>query len=498
MIAGGRVPSASGGRFGCVDTEPLLVVEHEAQCPPGWMGEWLAEAGVPLDVRRPYAGDELPEDLRGHRGMMVLGGEMGAHDGPTVPLARGRPAAGPRAADEEASRCSASAWVTSWWRWPSAATSSRTRAVSRSASWTSAGLPAAYDDPLLGALAAGDGDLPTAVQWNNDVVTRLPDGAVALARTAGGEVQAVRFARRVWGVQWHPEAGEEIIGPWAEHDRDAALERGVDLDAYVGDVAAARDRLRADVAGAGGPLRRGLPRAGGARRGTDVIPGRITTETGRLTRLGFEDADGSARALERLGPAGAVLVHLLAATADPDRAAVTLADLADRVDDRAALLEEVVDDEGTAMRLLTVLGASPALGDHLLRHPGQWRDLTDPLLGSTRPTARAMREELLRAVRRGPVRAGPGLHRARRGVRGRPPGDLPPAAAPTGRAGPLARRRGRRRGRRALRPGRRHPRRRPGRRAGPGRDPTPTWPGSRWWRWASAAATSSTTSATWT
>ena len=44
----------------------VLVVEHEAQCPPGWMGEWLAEAGVPLDVRRPYAGDRLPEDLTGH------------------------------------------------------------------------------------------------------------------------------------------------------------------------------------------------------------------------------------------------------------------------------------------------------------------------------------------------------------------------------------------------------------------------------------------------
>jgi hypothetical protein len=46
-------------------------------------------------------------------------------------------------------------------------------------------------------------------------------------------------------VQWHPEAGEEIIRPWADSDRDDAVERGVDVDAYVGDVAAARDRLRA-------------------------------------------------------------------------------------------------------------------------------------------------------------------------------------------------------------------------------------------------------------
>ena len=37
------------------------------------------------------------------------------------------------------------------------------------------------------------------------------------------------------------------------------------------------------------------------------------------------------------------------------------------------------------MRLLSVLGASQALGDHLRRHPEHWHELTDPTLGSTRP-----------------------------------------------------------------------------------------------------------------
>ncbi len=64
---------------------PLLVVEHEAQCPPGWFGEWLAEAGALLDVRRPYAGHPLPPDLRSHAGMLVLGGDMGAYDDATHP-----------------------------------------------------------------------------------------------------------------------------------------------------------------------------------------------------------------------------------------------------------------------------------------------------------------------------------------------------------------------------------------------------------------------------
>ena len=43
------------------------------------------------------------------------------------------------------------------------------------------------------------------------------------------------------------------------------------------------------------------------------------------------------------------------------------------------------------------------MADHLLRHPEQWRDLTDPLLGSTRPTAQAMRADLLRSVAADPT-----------------------------------------------------------------------------------------------
>ena len=75
----------------------------------------------------------------------------------------------------------------------------------------------------------------------------------------------------------------------------------------------------------------------------------------------------------------------------------------DALDERSegtghAMLLEVADDEGTAMRLCSVLGASAALTHHLVRHPEQWRELTDPTLGSTRPAAYAVREAMLRAV----------------------------------------------------------------------------------------------------
>ncbi|MBB6629837.1 bifunctional [glutamine synthetase] adenylyltransferase/[glutamine synthetase]-adenylyl-L-tyrosine phosphorylase [Nocardioides sp. KIGAM211] len=119
---------------------------------------------------------------------------------------------------------------------------------------------------------------------------------------------------------------------------------------------------------------------------------------GTLVRLGFRDAEPALAALHRLGADAEPLLAILARTADPDQALDALVRLAEVVDDRDALVEELVDDEGTAMRLLCVLGASSALADHLVRHPEHWRELTDPLLGSTRPAAYAVRADLLRAV----------------------------------------------------------------------------------------------------
>jgi GMP synthase (glutamine-hydrolysing) len=224
-----------------VNTLPLLVVEHEAQCPPGWMGEWLVDAGLAIDVRRPYAGDSLPQDLTGHVGLLVLGGEMGAYDDADHPwltdvkaLCRGAVADG----TPLLGICLGHQLLAVALGGEVAPGPHGQQIGVLDVGWT----PEAYVDPLLAPVTALD-DVP-AVQWNNDVVTRLPEGAVVLARTARGELQAARFGTAAWGVQWHPEAGVDIIRPWAAHDRDDAVERGVDVDAYVEDVAAAGERLR--------------------------------------------------------------------------------------------------------------------------------------------------------------------------------------------------------------------------------------------------------------
>ena len=127
------------------------------------------------------------------------------------------------------------------------------------------------------------------------------------------------------------------------------------------------------------------------------------TSAGTYVRKGFVDGAAAARGIEQLGDAGLPLTDELAASADPDAALDGLLRLVDALDEQSEgagreMLAEVADDEGTAMRLCSVLGASTALAHHLARHPEQWRELTDPTLGSTRPAAYALREAMLTAV----------------------------------------------------------------------------------------------------
>lgn len=224
-------------------------------CPPGWVGEWLLDAGAALDVRRPYAGDELPDDLNGHDAFVVLGGSMGANDDADFPWLTRVKHLVRRAAATEVPTLG----ICLGHQLSAVALGGRVERNPRGqqvgvldVGWTAQ----AAADPLLGSFAAATGhDRPTrAVQWNNDLVIETPPGTAVLAHTPHDEVQAARFAPTVWGVQWHPEAGEEIVRVWAEKDRDDAAERGVDLAGYVAAVGAAREELRSTWAPLAGML----------------------------------------------------------------------------------------------------------------------------------------------------------------------------------------------------------------------------------------------------
>ena len=98
------------------------------------------------------------------------------------------------------------------------------------------------------------------------------------------------------------------------------------------------------------------------------------------------------------GPAGdgadAQLLQALAAAADPDQALAALA----RMAPDAELLQALRDSPLLRERLVSVLGASAALGDHLSRHPADWRLLADDAAFPAKDDGGQLRHDLLAAV----------------------------------------------------------------------------------------------------
>ncbi|MEE4544166.1 bifunctional [glutamine synthetase] adenylyltransferase/[glutamine synthetase]-adenylyl-L-tyrosine phosphorylase [Streptomyces sp. V4-01] len=111
------------------------------------------------------------------------------------------------------------------------------------------------------------------------------------------------------------------------------------------------------------------------------MQGRRSSTFSRLLRHGFTDPgtaerllNGDALSAVRSDP---VLLDALGATADPDQALLGLVRLAEALADgeRRTLLDTLTAAKPLRDRLLGVLGASEALGDHLARHPGDWHAL---------------------------------------------------------------------------------------------------------------------------
>lgn len=217
----------------------IAVVQHEPDCPPAHLGTWLSEAGADLTVCRPYAGEALP-DRSSYDALVVLGGSMGANDEAEHPWLSPLKQRIREAADDRVP-------VLGVCLGHQLAAVALGGAAGRNPNGQQFGLfdigwtVEAHLDRLLAPVATPR----RGVQWNDDIVTELPPGAVVLARTATGEVQAARFAPTVWGVQVHPEVDEPILRPWAEHDRDAHVARGLDQDAVLAEIHGARAELDA-------------------------------------------------------------------------------------------------------------------------------------------------------------------------------------------------------------------------------------------------------------
>jgi GMP synthase-like glutamine amidotransferase len=215
-----------------------LVVENDPSDPPARLGEWLAEAELPLTVVRPHAGDELPDDLGDHLALVVLGGDQDAFaaaDGtpgaPWFPRLEGLLRKAVRGRVPTLGVCLGAQLLAV----------AHGGLVERSTSGPEIG------PGLVGRRDAADADplfkyvplLPDVIQWHRDEITELPLNAVLLAASTRYPYQAFRLGDRAWGVQFHLECDLEMIERWTVSDADVLAELGYDPEAVVAATAAA-------------------------------------------------------------------------------------------------------------------------------------------------------------------------------------------------------------------------------------------------------------------
>lgn len=201
----------------------MVVVVNDESDPPGRVADWLTEAGLSLRI---VTGAELPTDLSGFDGLVVLGGSTGAWDDEIAPWLPHERALLRAAVTDEVPTLAICLGA----QLLAAANGGR---VARNPEGPEFGAQliakraAAANDPLFGPLPI----TPDVIQWHFDAVTQLPPGAIQLASSPVCEQQAFRLGRLAWGVQFHIETTPAVVRAWAAED--AVHLDGYDLDAML-------------------------------------------------------------------------------------------------------------------------------------------------------------------------------------------------------------------------------------------------------------------------
>jgi GMP synthase (glutamine-hydrolysing) len=212
----------------------LLVVVPSETAPLARLGGWLREAGLELDERHLDAGDEVPADLSGHDGLLVLGGPQSALDPPeTSPELVGVRALLGQALSADV---------------PTLAVCLGAQVL---ADVGGGRVRAGVDGPEVGASLVAKRDVadadpvfgpvplsPDVIQWHHDEIAELPTGATLLASNPVYPHQAYRVGRHVYGLQFHIETTPDIVRAWAESDPVGVAASPLDVETICARAAA--------------------------------------------------------------------------------------------------------------------------------------------------------------------------------------------------------------------------------------------------------------------
>lgn len=185
----------------------VLVVENMAHSDLGQVGVALLEAGAEIDLRQPFTGQALPSDIHGHDALVVLGGEQSAIDDHIHPYLPELARLMRKFADAGKSVlgiCLGSQLL--------ARAHGGDNLLGRTREFGWHGIELTDDgkhDPVLRAA----GSAFKSFEWHSDSFT-MPPGAVHLAANPAVTNQAFRIGRAAYGMQFHFEAGTQVVEGW--------------------------------------------------------------------------------------------------------------------------------------------------------------------------------------------------------------------------------------------------------------------------------------------
>jgi GMP synthase (glutamine-hydrolysing) len=191
-------------------TPPVLIVLHQEHSTPGRIGLYFQARGIPLDIRRPRCGDPLPDTLAAHVGAVIFGGPMSANDPDPyiraeiewikVPLRESKPFLG---------ICLGAQMLA--------------RHLGATVAFHPEGKAEVGYYPIR-ITPAGRSMMETwpevVYQWHREGFD-LPSGTELLAEGEIFKVQAFRYARAAYGIQFHAEVTHAMMCRWTTrgHDR---------------------------------------------------------------------------------------------------------------------------------------------------------------------------------------------------------------------------------------------------------------------------------------
>jgi GMP synthase-like glutamine amidotransferase len=209
----------------------VLVLQHEWNDGPGYLGDAITRRGAAIDVVRLDQNEAIP-DLAPYDMLLIMGGEMNVYAEEEYPWLTDETHAIRQAVNDD----KAVLGVCLGGQLLAKALDAKVH------------LTGASEIGLVPITLTAEGradpffaDLPAleAVEWHDDTFD-IPAGAVRLASSTACANQAFRYGQRAYGLQFHPEVSPEMLMSWFDDFSGAPM----DGDTFQRAVRTKEEKLR--------------------------------------------------------------------------------------------------------------------------------------------------------------------------------------------------------------------------------------------------------------